>query len=120
VFLVEGTGLATPPLDCGVLVGTTREWVISSGAPQLKVVVREDRLTPDELFAAGEAFLASSVGGILPIARIDDRSIGTGRPGVWTMRLRAARELMAGLAWVDLDRDRPNSRGQHRFEGTRS
>ena len=95
VFLVDGTGLATPPLDCGVLAGTTREWVISSGAAQLKLAVREDRLSRDELFAAGEAFLASSVGGILPIARIDDRPIGTGRPGVWTMRLRAARESMA-------------------------
>jgi branched-chain amino acid aminotransferase len=95
LFLADGPGLATPSLDCGILVSTTREWVISSGAPRLGLAVRQDRLTPDELFAAGEAFLASSVAGILPIARVDGRPIGAVMPGAWTLRLRALRENAA-------------------------
>jgi branched-subunit amino acid aminotransferase/4-amino-4-deoxychorismate lyase len=95
IFLVEGMGLATPSLDCGILVSTTREWVISSGGPRLGLTVRQKRLTPDDLFVADEAFLTSSVAGILPITSVDGRSIGAGTPGVWTLRLRALRENAA-------------------------
>jgi len=92
LFLVEGVGLATPSLDCGILVSTTREWVISSGGPELGLAVRQDHLTPNDLFVADEAFLASSVAGILPITSVDGRPIGVGTPGIWTTRLRALRE----------------------------
>jgi len=92
LFLVEGEGLATPSLDSGILVSTTREWVISSGGPRLGLPVRQDHLTAGDLFAADEAFLASSVAGIVPVTSVDGRSIGTGKPGVWTLRLRSLRE----------------------------
>jgi branched-subunit amino acid aminotransferase/4-amino-4-deoxychorismate lyase len=95
VFLVVKGTLVTPSLDCGILVSTTREWVISSGAPMFGLAVREDRLAPGELFAAEEAFLASSVAGILPVSSVDRRPIGAGRPGDLTLRLRAAREEAA-------------------------
>ncbi len=36
---------------------------------------------PADLAAADEAFLSSSVAGILPVTRFDGRPIGTGRPG---------------------------------------
>ena len=91
LFLVQGAGLATPSLDCGILLSTTRGWVISSGGPALGLVVRQEHLSPDSLFAADEAFLASSVAGILPITTVDGRPIGTGAPGVWTLRLRELR-----------------------------
>ena len=95
LFLVEGAGLATPSLDCGILVSTTREWVISVGGPGLGLTVRQDHLTPSDLFVADEAFLASSVAGIVPITSVDGRPIGAGTPGVCTLRLRALRENAA-------------------------
>jgi branched-chain amino acid aminotransferase len=95
LFLVEGAGLATPSLDCGILVSTTREWVISVGGPGLGLAVRQDHLTPNDLFVADEAFLASSVAGIVPITSVDGRPIGSGTPGVWTLRLRVLRENAA-------------------------
>jgi branched-chain amino acid aminotransferase len=95
VFLVQGAGLATPSLDCGILVSTTRGWVISAGGPGLGLAVRQGHLTPDDLFAADEAFLASSVAGIRPVISVDGRPIGAGTPGVWTLRLRALRENAA-------------------------
>jgi branched-subunit amino acid aminotransferase/4-amino-4-deoxychorismate lyase len=99
LFLVEGAGLATPSLDCGILVSTTREWVITSGGPGLGVAVRQHHLTPNDLFAADEAFLASSVAGIVPVSAVDGRPIGAGTPGVWTLRLRALRENAAADAF---------------------
>jgi len=45
-----------------------------------------------ELAEADEAFLSSSVAGILPVTRFEDAPIGTGLPGDWTLRARADRE----------------------------
>jgi branched-chain amino acid aminotransferase len=95
IFLLEGVALATPSLDCGILVSTTREWVISSGGPGLGLAVRQHHLSPNDLFVADEAFLASSVAGIVPITGVDGQPIGAGTPGVWTLRLRALRENAA-------------------------
>jgi branched-chain amino acid aminotransferase len=95
IFLVEKAGLATPSLDCGIVVSTTREWVISSGGPGLGLEVRQGHLTPNDLFDSDEAFLASSVAGIQPITSVDGLPIGTGTAGVWTQRLRALRESAA-------------------------
>jgi branched-subunit amino acid aminotransferase/4-amino-4-deoxychorismate lyase len=95
LFLMEGEALATPSLDCGIVVSTTRGWVISSGGPELGLAVRQDHLAPEDLVDADEAFLASSVAGIVPVTSVDGRPIGTGTPGPWTLRLRALRENAA-------------------------
>ena len=91
LFLVRGDRLATPSLASGILAGTTREWTLAwAGASGLRTV--EGWLTQDDLLDADEAFLGSSVAGILPVTHLGDRAIGSGRPGPWTMRARAARE----------------------------
>ncbi|MGC8634025.1 MAG: aminotransferase class IV [Candidatus Limnocylindrales bacterium] len=86
--------LATPALACGILAGTTRQWLLQ-WAERSGLAIREDWLTPDELFAADEVFLASSVAGVLPVTGVDGRPIGDGRPGRWTLRARAEREAFA-------------------------
>ena len=58
VFLVQGAGLATPSLDCGILVSTTRRvGHLLEARPSLGLAVRQDHLTRDDLYAADEAFL---------------------------------------------------------------
>ncbi len=96
VFLVRRaadgvTELATPSLDCAILPGTTRSWLLrwADGAGLRPV---EGRLTPDDLATADEAFLCSSVAGVLPVTRFDGHPIGAGVPGPWTLRARADRE----------------------------
>jgi branched-chain amino acid aminotransferase len=95
VFLVRTAAgvveLATPSLDCAILPGTTRSWLLrwAAGAGLRPV---EGRLTPDELATADEAFVSSSVAGILPVTRFNGHPIGHGLPGPWTMRARADRE----------------------------
>lgn len=97
VVLVEGRRLRTPSLGAGILAGTTRAWLLRDPA------VREVGLTaveadcwPADLAQADEAFLCSSVAGIVPLVEVDGRPIGDGRPGPRTLALRAARE-----AWID-------------------
>ncbi|MEX2010849.1 MAG: aminotransferase class IV [Chloroflexota bacterium] len=91
VFLVRATELATPSLDCAILPGTTRDWILG-WAGRVGLTTIEGRLAPSDLAAADEAFLSSSVAGILPVTRFAGRAIGTGRPGPWTVRARADRE----------------------------
>jgi branched-chain amino acid aminotransferase len=85
--------LATPSLECAILPGTTRSWLL---AWAVRVGLRpiEGRLSREDLAAADEAFLSSSVAGVLPVTRFEDRPIGTGEPGPWTNRARADREAM--------------------------
>lgn len=85
--------LATPSLECAILPGTTRSWLLAWGG---RVGLRpvEAMLLPADLQAADEAFLSSSVAGILPVTQFEGAPIGTGRPGPWTGRARADREAM--------------------------
>lgn len=85
--------LATPALDCAILAGTTRSWLLGWGE---RVGLRpvEGWLMPADLAAADEAFLCSSVAGVLPVTLVDGAPIGDGRPGPWTRRARADREAM--------------------------
>jgi branched-chain amino acid aminotransferase len=91
LFLVRGDELATPALACAILPGTTRDWILRWGADAgLRPV--EGFLTTRDLHEAGEAFLSSSVAGILPVTRFAGEAIGNGRPGPWTLQARADRE----------------------------
>jgi branched-chain amino acid aminotransferase len=83
--------LATPALDCAILPGTTRSWLLG-WAERVGLRPAEAWLTPRDLAGADEAFVSSSVAGILPVTRFDGRDIGTGRPGPWTRRARDDRE----------------------------
>ncbi|MCU0483815.1 MAG: aminotransferase class IV [Chloroflexi bacterium] len=91
-----GRRLLTPPLSAGILDGTTRDWLLGpEGAAALGLPPDEALFGPEDLLAADEALLCSSVAGILPLVRLDGSAIGDGRPGPWARRLRAARE-----AWI--------------------
>jgi branched-chain amino acid aminotransferase len=83
--------LATPSLACAILPGTTRDWILRWGGAAGLLPV-EGLLTTRDLHEADEAFLSSSVAGILPVTRFAGEAIGTGRPGPWTLRARADRE----------------------------
>ena len=91
LFVVRGQELATPSLACAILPGTTRDWILR-WASAAGLDVSEGLLTTRDLYDADEAFLSSSVAGILPVTRFAGESIGTGRPGPWTLRARADRE----------------------------
>jgi branched-chain amino acid aminotransferase len=91
LFLVRGDELATPSLACAILPGTTRDWILRWGATVgLRPV--EGLLTTRDLHEADEAFLSSSVAGILPVTRFEGDPIASGSPGPWTLRARADRE----------------------------
>ena len=91
VFLVQDKSLRTRSLACGILAGTTRDWILAWAA-RAGLEPEETLLLPADLATADEAFLSSSVAWILPVTRVDGRAIGSGQPGSWTLRARRDRE----------------------------
>jgi len=88
LFFLAGSTLVTPPLSCGALAGITRASVMAL-ASQAAVDVQECECTLDDLLAAREAFLTSSLRGVAPLVSVNGRLLGNGMPGIVTTRLSA-------------------------------
>jgi branched-chain amino acid aminotransferase len=87
-FMVMNDTLITPPTDA-CLQGITRDSIMQL-ARDAGIEVIERRITRDETYAADEAFLVGTAVEITPIASIDRRSIGQGKPGAITRQLQQA------------------------------
>jgi branched-subunit amino acid aminotransferase/4-amino-4-deoxychorismate lyase len=88
-FLVNDGAVLTPPLTAGLLPGITRAFVLEL-ARDLGYAADEQRLTPDDLARAGEAFITGTTREVTPVVRIDGRPIADGVPGPVTSRLLEA------------------------------
>jgi branched-chain amino acid aminotransferase len=86
VFLVRQGVLQTPPLEAGILEGVTRDAVIEV-AKEAGIEVREMPLTKHDVYVADECFLTGTAAEIIPVVRVDSRTIGTGKPGPMTRDL---------------------------------
>ena len=88
LFIIKGGALYTPPLYAGALYGITRGTVMEiAELSGMKVI--EKNLTRYDLFCADECFLTGTGAEIMPVIKIDGRSIGTGKPGPQTRKLVA-------------------------------
>jgi branched-chain amino acid aminotransferase len=79
-FLVRGGAALTPKSEAGLLEGLTREFLFEVGR-DLGIEVRDEVLYPADLDTADEVFITSTTRELSPVVGIDDRVIGTGRPG---------------------------------------
>ena len=86
LFIVKDGAALTPPLESGLLPGITREFLFEIGK-EAGVDVREQVLRDSDLLSADEAFLTSTTREAVPIVKVDDKTIGTGRPGPITRKL---------------------------------
>jgi branched-chain amino acid aminotransferase len=89
LFVARDGRLRTPGLDTGILSGITRAAVLEA-ARAVGIAADETDLMPADLTGADEAFLTSTLKGVLPIRRCDGWPIREGRPGPLTRRLMEA------------------------------
>jgi branched-chain amino acid aminotransferase len=85
-FLVRGGAALTPRTQAGLLEGITRAFLFDVGR-DVGVEVKDETLRPEDLLTADEAFITSTTRELSPVTRIDDRQVGTGRPGPITLKL---------------------------------
>ncbi len=95
LLVITGTRCSTPRLGTGLLAGTTRAWLVDHGEAVGLEMIQQDLLLED-VYAADELAVCSSIGGVIPVTSLNGRAIGGGRPGPRTIAMRAARE-----DWID-------------------
>ncbi|MCS6320277.1 MAG: aminotransferase class IV, partial [Nitrospira sp.] len=59
-------------------------------AKERKIPVVEERFTRDEMYVAEEVFVTGTAAEITPVTEIDQRRIGSGKPGAATQTLQKA------------------------------
>jgi branched-chain amino acid aminotransferase len=97
IFIVRDGGALTPPLDAGLLAGITREFVFEVGRA-CGVPVAEAALNEADVMGADEVFITGTTREVTPVAAIDGKPIGAGRPGPVTRRLLETFRVMARAA----------------------
>ncbi|HSB32814.1 MAG TPA: branched-chain amino acid transaminase [Nitrospirota bacterium] len=88
VFMVRKGVIKTPPLT-SILEGVTRDTVMQLAVEHGMRLV-EERFTRDEFYVADEAFFTGTAAEITPIREVDNRTVGSGKPGPVTKALQAA------------------------------
>ena len=101
IFVVVNGTLVTPPKGKFILPGVTRDLVLELARAHGLACAERD-VTESELRNAEELMLSSSIKELLPITRLDDRPVGSGKPGALHARLHGLyqdyiRDFRAGL-----------------------
>jgi D-alanine transaminase len=86
-YIVKDGKVITRGLSNSILAGCTRRALFRL-AQDHGIVIEERAFTPDEAYAADEAFLTSASQFVMPIVEIDGRRIGGGQPGPVVRKLR--------------------------------
>jgi branched-chain amino acid aminotransferase len=88
VFIVRGGRILTPPSsEAGALAGITH-MSVETIARDLGYEVAQEALIRTDLYTADEAFLTGTAAEVVPIREVDDRVVGSGRPGPITTKLQ--------------------------------
>jgi len=87
VFLVKNSGLYTPPVQTPVLPGIARKTVLQIAAED-SISVTEKDLHISDVLEADEIFLTNVIMQILPVSRVEQHTVGQGKVGEITKRLR--------------------------------
>jgi branched-chain amino acid aminotransferase len=88
IFIVRNGILQTSTLT-SILPGITRDSVLNI-ARKLDIPVKEARFTRDEMYTADEMFFTGTAAEITPVREVDDRRVGTGKPGPITQEIQEA------------------------------
>jgi branched-chain amino acid aminotransferase len=86
IFIVKRAHLYTPPQCMGTLRGITRDTVLEISR-KAKIPVHEHVITRHEVYISDECFLTGTAAEIIPVVKVDGRTIGDGRPGKLTLKL---------------------------------
>ncbi len=88
IFVVRGRTIVTPPTsESAALAGITQDSVRTIAADLGFEYVTEALIRTD-LYTADEAFLTGTAAEVVPIREVDDRPVGTGRPGPVTKQIQ--------------------------------
>lgn len=88
LFLIRNGKFITPALSEDILEGITRNALIGMIEQEFGMEVEQRRIDRTELYASDEIFLCGTGVQVSPVASVDRRPVGTGKPGPLTMKLQ--------------------------------
>jgi branched-chain amino acid aminotransferase len=107
LFIVrDGLLISPPPSEAGALRGITQSSIVRI-ANDLGYDVSFEPMRRDDLYLADEAFLTGTAAEVVPIASVDDRVVGEGKPGPITKKIQGIYhqtvrgELPQYESWLD-------------------
>jgi branched-chain amino acid aminotransferase len=86
IFIIKGNVLITPGSTESILEGITRNTVMEL-AEKISLPAKAAKLTQYDLYTADECFLTGTGAELMPVTKIDNRMIGNGTAGDWTLKL---------------------------------
>ncbi len=89
LFLYKDGKLITPSASQNILVGITRDSIMTIAHREESVATEERQIDRTELYYADEAFFCGTGAQIAPITSIDNRPVGNGKVGEFTKKLQA-------------------------------
>ena len=101
IFIVRAGVLITPPTYVGILEGITRNTVMGL-ARDMGIPVEEKLFTQFDVYTADECLLTGTAAEVVPVVKVDGRSIGTGQPGEMTKRLIEAYRTLTKTEGVQI------------------
>jgi branched-chain amino acid aminotransferase len=81
IFVVANGQLITPPPASNILVGITRETVMTLARDELGIETIERDIDRSELYSADECFMTGTAAHVTPVVELDHRPIGDGSMG---------------------------------------
>ncbi len=87
IFIIKNETLSTPML--GRLKGITREAILDI-AKEFKIKTEEGFISRHQVYNSNECFLTGTAAELIPVVKVDGRSIGAGKPGPLTLKLLKA------------------------------
>ncbi len=87
IFVVQGDQVITPPPSSNILVGITRDTVMTLARDELRLSIVERDIDRTELYTSDECFMTGTAAHVTPVVELDHRIIGDGRMGPVTGRL---------------------------------
>ncbi|MBM7690323.1 D-amino-acid transaminase [Enterococcus ureilyticus] len=96
-WVVKDGTIYTHPDGNLILPGITKKKILEL-ARELEIPVKEEAVYEEELFNADECFVSGSLTEIVPVVKVNDHIVGTGKPGKITKQLLNA--YIAGVEAV--------------------
>ncbi len=87
IFLVSNGRLVTPPPTDNILMGITRDTIMTIARNELGIETVERSIDRSELYGADEIFFCGTGAQVLPVIKVDHRPIGSGDIGETTQAL---------------------------------
>lgn len=86
VYIVKNGEVITTPLNKHILEGITRK-AVEQLTDRLSIPFVEKHFTKEEMLAADELFITSTISEVLPVVKVDQQPIASGKPGPITEKL---------------------------------